>query len=320
MRHSKETKEKAIQLYNSKKTLKEISLELNVSKGTIDKWLKGKRNRVSPMPKATKEMKEEAAKLYKSGMNCPEIGKHFGGYKAGTIQEWLHGLNIELRHRGPKSKIKNEDFFDVIDTEAKAYYLGWLMADGNTSVYNGQYSIKVGMSPDDREILDGFMEAIQSTNKTLIKDNITKGKKHKCLYVSLTSRHMCESLFKLGVVPAKIGHESFPDINESMKPHFLRGFFDGDGMASCKNNRKRTGFISSTEMLLAIQDVLGIEQKILHPPHVKMENVNYFHIGKKKSKILYNYIYKDATIWLKRKREVFDEIVGNTEITGQSKD
>lgn len=74
-----------------------------------------------------------------------------------------------MRHRGIKSKIGREDFFDIIDSEEKAYFLGFIVADGNVSIYNNQYSLKIHVSMIDKEVIDKFLHYIESDNKTNIR-------------------------------------------------------------------------------------------------------------------------------------------------------
>lgn len=244
-------------------------------------------------------LKEIAIEKYTEGMFIKSIAEELG-IAYGSVQKWISEAGFS-KHKGPKSKIGKEDFFDVIDTEEKAYYLGWLMADGNVSIYNGQYSIKIHIAIKDKEIIDNFLEAIESTNKPKDKGN--------SYYVSLTSRHMVESLMRLGVVPQKTGHEYMPDIPAEMIPHFIRGFFDGDGITDIQN--RRSGFVSTYQMCEQIQKELGTTQTI-------RENgkVYYFLGGIQFSKLLFNYLYSNATTYLNRKRDRMFMISGeNAEVT-----
>ena len=60
--------------------------------------------------------------------------------------------------------IGREDYFDCIDSFDKAYYLGWIMADGNVSITNGQYSLKIHIAIKDKELIDNFFEKYSSIN------------------------------------------------------------------------------------------------------------------------------------------------------------
>ena len=246
-----------------------------------------------------KALKNEVIEKYLSGKDSKELSEEYGILQ-GTITYWLRAKGVS-RHRGPKSKIGREDFFDVIDSEEKSYWLGFLMADGNVSIYNGQYSLKIHISIKDKEIIDKFLEAVESTNKPLVKEG--KGDRTQTYYVSLTSRHMVESLMRLGVVPNKTGKECLPDLPSHLVPHFIRGFFDGDGITDVK--QFRCGFVSSKEMLESIQEEIGTNFTITEAAGAyyilssRMEFVRW----------LYHYMYDGCTLFLNRKRERMWEII-----------
>ena len=99
--------------------------------------------------------------------------------------------------------------------------------------------------------------------------------------------------------------------------HFIRGYFDGDGITCITKNKKRSGFISSLELINEIQSYIGSEQTIFRCPKSKIP-IYYFLGGIKFSRKLYEIIYKDSTIWLARKRKRLEYIClghDNTEIT-----
>ncbi|WP_426350099.1 hypothetical protein ACPWSR_02385 [Alloiococcus sp. CFN-8] len=298
----------AIELYEKGNSAQVISSILGPNEATIRKWLKdngifirdgGYYNRIY-----SQEIIDKIISLYSQGIYSTEIDIMLKLPK-GISAYLLKNNNIKLNHRGPKSMIKNETFFNKIDTEEKAYFLGWLMADGNISIINNQYSIKIHIALRDRELIDKFIEAIGSKNKTKIKDGT-----HPSYYISLTSRHMCEALINLGVMPNKTGKEKFPiAIPDNLKRHFIRGVFDGDGITNI--TRARCGFVGGRELLEDIKNYIGVSHIRLYKSKTKTPNGNnifYFLGGKKFSRMLYDYMYVDATIYLKRKRNRMDII------------
>ena len=64
-------------------------------------------------------------------------------------------------------------------------------------------------------------------------------------------------------------------------------------------------------MLLSIMDELNLYKKLNHPK-TQLENLYYFLLGKKESKILYDYMYSNATFYLKRKKDRMDIIIKTT--------
>ncbi|ARC86238.1 transposase family protein [Clostridium argentinense CDC 2741] len=306
-KYSEEIKIHAIELYNKGLPACKVAKEIGASEVTVRTWLKAKgitiRNGGEYNIKFDDNFINKVIQMYNEGFNTREIENNLN-LKRGLASHLIKRGNEVLRHRGPKSKIGNENFFDNIDNEEKAYYLGWIMADGNVSVYSGQYSLKAHIALKDREIIDKFLEAIKSTNKTKVKDG-----KNPSYYVSLTSVHMCKELMKLGVVPNKSGYEIFPEnIPKDLYRHFVRGVFDGDGITDI--SKKRSGFVGSKNMLSKIIMLMD-ETKMKIIKVKRCENIYYFLGGKRFSRKLYDYLYNDSNIWLERKKERLEIICNN---------
>jgi intein-encoded DNA endonuclease-like protein len=306
-RYSDEIKNKAIDLYRQGHSAANISSVIGANEATIRAWLRRKRIDIKSGGmyniKYDESLLNQIVELYDKGFNTPQIDELLN-IRKGTSWYLLNKNNYKLNHRGPKSKIDNEGYFDTIDTEEKSYFLGWIMADGNVSIYNSQYSLKIHVSLKDKEIVDKFLQSIKSTNKTKIKNG-----KHPSYYVSLTSVHMCKTLIGYGVCPRKSGFEKFPkDIPLNLHNHFIRGVFDGDGITDiCRN---RSGFVGSKEMLAKILEIIDRkDMKLIQ--NKKNENIYYFLGGKKFTRSLYDFLYKDSTIWLERKRDRMQLICSN---------
>ncbi|ERI94370.1 hypothetical protein HMPREF1982_01005 [Clostridiales bacterium oral taxon 876 str. F0540] len=304
-KYSDEIKQEALLFYDNGYSANKVAQLLGINEATIRTWLKSNGINIREGGfyniKYDSETINTIIKLYNNGLYTTEIEKMFK-LKRGVASYLLRKNNIKLRHKGPQSKISNEFYFDKIDCEEKAYFLGWIMSDGNISITNGQYSLKLHIALKDRELIDRFLKQINSTNKTKIKNGLTQS-----YYVSLTSVHMCKALMKFGVLPNKSGKEIFPEqIPSSLYPHFIRGVFDGDGI-TCVGRNPRSGFVGSKNMLTKIIEVLNTpERQIIQ--NKKNENIYYFLGGKAFSRKLYEFAYKDATVWLQRKKERLEQI------------
>ena len=136
----------------------------------------------------------------------------------------------------------NYNYFDTIDTEEKAYWLGFLFADGNLSVpsyttkegkiKNGRYKISLELKAEDIEHLKKFAKAIDyekeiKTVKCSGYDDTTK----RCRLM-FNNKHMWNTLNNLGCTPRKSLTLQFPNISEKLEIPFIRGYFDGDGCLS----------------------------------------------------------------------------------------
>lgn len=193
----------------------------------------------------------------------------------------------------------NQDFFKIINSEAKAYYLGLLFADG----WIRQDGL-VGLCSTDKELIIGFVNAIKS-NHPITSKIPPKG---QLLYsISFGCKKMAKDLFDHGCVPAK-SHILRPPINvpDKLMRHFIRGYFDGDG---CIRKTARFGFCGTKAMLEFISQwlVKNAEMPIatIHP-HAKIFRIEY---AGRISLLKFNLsIYKNSRIYLHRKAKmIFEE-------------
>lgn len=139
----------------------------------------------------------------------------------------------------------NHKYFDVLNFET-AYFLGILAADGNVS----QNRITLGVCEKDREIVDNFKNAIQSTHP--IKQRITRlrEKSYPQQVFRFNSPHMCKTLETYGIIPNKSLTLKFPNIPPSLISSFVRGYFDGDGSITITKHKNMFIYILGTERFL----------------------------------------------------------------------
>lgn len=129
---------------------------------------------------------------------------------------------------------EKQDYFHTIDTEEKAYFLGFIAADG--CIYKPkdgrQIIIRIGIVEKDIEILENFRQAIK-TNKP-IQHQIGLGNKQNTVALELSSDQMGEDLINLGIVPCKSYLQTWVNLsyNSKIQNAFIRGYFEGDGSIS----------------------------------------------------------------------------------------
>jgi len=204
----------------------------------------------------------------------------------------------------------SNDFFKNIDTENKAYILGFIYADGNIST--SKNNISICLKRTDRKILEKIKNSMNSnyplyetTGQYSIEYPVTE----KVLF-TVSSKELKEDLISIGCTPKKSDILSFPNIDDSLVHHFMRGYFDGDGTVFVENqhNNIRTGIISTFEFCKVFLDKLKLSKNpIIHKEKRSNKNVYYFTVAKLEDvKATYDFLYKDATIFLERKKEKFD--------------
>jgi len=210
--------------------------------------------------------------------------------------------------------VQDDSYFEKIDTERKAYYLGFLYADGCISEKSkNNKSIIMQLHPDDKYILEELLKDIKS-NRHIYVNN--KG------YVSIQigSTKMANDLINLGCIPRKSLVLKFPA--ESIVPkqlynHFIRGYMDGDGCISThmKIIKERKNplfvceikFIGTYDMLYGIKKFFKSDKSVLINKY-SPKSCQISFAGKKYREVV-DSLYENATIYLQRKRDKWDEFV-----------
>lgn len=229
----------------------------------------------------------------------------------------IRGVVIRSRSDSHRKYTINENYFDIINTEQKAYYLGLLYADGCNSPKTN--SIKISLQESDISILDRFNIEINSNRPLNFVKN--KNPKRKNFYIlNITSKRMSEQLTKLGCFTRKSLILKFPteeQVPANLIQHFIRGYFDGDGSFYFYKNKSQykklqISLTSTLDFCNYTKDtlykILTINCGIYRPKYSIKRNTTTRELrisGNKQVKIFLDWLYKDATIWLDRKYEKY---------------
>ena len=262
----------------------------------------------------TQEEENKIVKLYTDGMSTVKIGKLFNVCHK-TIAKVLDKHRIKRVGNGRRKYSVDENYFDVIDTPNKAYTLGFLYADGSNCMTKG--TVSMSLQEEDKEILESIRSDMKNEHPLEFIDYSNKndfGYTYKNQYrMLICSIHICKSLEKIGMVPNKSLILQFPEIQDNLISHFIRGYFDGDGsVCFCSTNHNCLVTITSTEdFCLSVKDILEKTLNI-HVSIVDASNKNGITkictiSGKNQVKTFLEYIYKDADMYLKRKFERYIE-------------
>jgi hypothetical protein len=204
----------------------------------------------------------------------------------------------------------DQSYFDVIDTEDKAYFLGLLFADGN--VYMKRNRVQITLANEDSYILDKFSQCINSSAKLYLDKKIYSK-------LILDSKTLCQSLIKLGCIERKSLTLKFPSeeqVPKHLLHHFIRGYFDGDGHISkdkkLVNPYYHINITSSEGFIQSLKDKL-IENGIIPAGTYKRYkdkevSAHTMMVKSKSAKVFLDYLYKDSTIFLTRKHKVYENM------------
>ena len=231
-------------------------------------------------------------KYVNENYSLKQLGREFG-CSYGTIRNLLNKHHIASR--GNKQGYpRNEFYFNKIDTPEKAYWLGFLYADGCT--HNGSSEVSIQLT--DKEHIEKFKQAIGAINHKIVEIHDTRWENAKTLYMfSIKDKQLHADLCKWGCVPNKTFLiNKIPNIPRDYVSHFLRGYFDGDGSLhylKSTNNFRISFTCGSVEFLEDIQKELGTSLSIRNE---KGTNSNYLQIsGRHQVERILNYLYKDST-------------------------
>ena len=196
-----------------------------------------------------------------------KLAREFG-CDGSTIRKVLNDNNVKIRTKYDCLP-RNKDYFAVIDSRDKAYWLGIMYSDGCvTSRPSGTYGVKLEMI--DKEHVEKFKMALGATRSKITVVSPEGFENASTVYsVTIYDKKIGEDLISLGCVPQKsLLLTTLPNINKEYMYSFIRGVFDGDGCLRYDKTRKCYGlsFVSgSIPFLTEIRDALEISRlKICH--------------------------------------------------------
>lgn len=220
------------------------------------------------------------------------------------------------------------NYFDNIDTEDKAYWLGFLSADGWTSKNEKSNAGATGIDLQYGDInhLKKFNKCINGNYKITDKwkeCNIStkdKTKKHHICSIRIFSLTMHEALVNKGFTKNKSYEFKIPDMDESLIRHFIRGYFDGDGCFTFTNKTFHVSFITASKFLS--DDIVNIlkskglnvaVESYVNSCDTTMYRPTMYRINDK-IKFL-DWIYEDCKTYLDRKYKKYLKVKKHHEAT-----
>jgi hypothetical protein len=262
-----------------------------------------------PRKYITEETKSEIREFYLSKPMTYDvlIEKYHLSYP--TIIKILRDIPKWEKYKIYNPNIK-EDYFETIDSEMKAYFIGLMIADGNVfEPYDGRScSTSITLDNEDKYILERF-------RKELGVNNIVANDGRGCSYMAIKSNKIAQDLKKYGIVPRKTLTTYLPqNIDEKLMRHLVRGILDGDGSLYIKQREHgfmhRISFCGTLRLMTELSEYLTKTLALSLKPKVytyKNRQLSEFKLQSYESvsKFLH-WVYDDATIFLKRKKEKAD--------------
>ena len=234
-------------------------------------------------------------------------------------------VNKCLRENGIKAKVHckrkfnlNDDYFEKIDSPQKAYWVGFIAADGCLYQKDNTKVIKIAIQERDRTVLEEFKKDI------LFEGNIAFFKMKKgqnILTVAPYSIKMFDDLGKIGLFPRKSLELMFPTFDQIPEKYiidYIRGYFDGDGSVGDYARKERPNskkycvqFCGTKEFLESLRNYLNSIGIIFNTKLNKRHNnnINSYSLrfsGLKKVCLFFQKIYRPDCFSLARKKIKFE--------------
>jgi hypothetical protein len=247
-------------------------------------------------------------------MGCPALKKKYGV----DFNEPFARLGLKIRNDQEKNKkfYCNSDYFETIDTQEKAYWLGFIFADGYVSKPEGKKFARFGISLQDGD--GGHLEKLRAALESDVPIHhyeVSQGYKVGSKYcrIVISDDKLANDLIKHGCVEHKSNILKPPtNLPYELRRHFIRGYMDGNGSISITNTKYGQSYAikwaGTDDILLWIMEHLISDGVITrrYPLHKRKKEqiVSSFDFGGNNlSKKFLDYIYKDATVFLDRKHE-----------------
>ena len=327
-----EQKQEIINLYQSGLGSDTIAKQFNIHPNSVLKILKKAGIDRRPIVRKKIQITDEPkiVEMYQQGLSAPEIAEHFNVAHT-LILRYLEKNGIDRRSAEECHRIYpiREDFFDVIDTQEKAYFLGFLYADGGNN--KEANFIRIDLARKDKDILEKMAALIYlETPLQHIKDQDRK-KEYKgqevvyhTSYFNINSKHICHKLEELGCAVAKSLIITFPEwlTDPKLQRHFIRGYYDGDGGVSLTDIKARsahTKMISTFSFCQSLNKIIINQTNIqFSDPYNDVEKKNVFSIrlaGNRQVVHFLNWLYKDSIIHLDRKYNLYLKLIDKNKET-----
>jgi hypothetical protein len=216
-------------------------------------------------------------------------------------------LTKYILSQGHRLTTFNENVFNNIDTEEKAYWLGFLYADG--AMNKKQSSLELSLQVTDSSHIEKFIKFLEC-DRTVKKDSF------RCRF-SASSKILYNDLNRLGCTFKKSFTIQFPQLPYVLIRHFIRGYFDGDG--SITRARKTDSSYTSISLCsgssVFIKSIISEFNKHTNS-HCKQQgykpnNAEVYVICLQNTlcKKFLNWLYEDSVIYLERKYDRYNNSI-----------
>ena len=310
-----------VNLYvNQNKQVSEIAKILKISKETVYNTLHENGYLATPGRRKEVVLKlKDAIEYYKENLKI-SVAKTAEKFiiSEDCLSRALKSVGIDPSSRKFNIYSFDETIFDSIDTEEKAYWLGFIFADGcilssplNSTTPKYVFTMCLALIDTGHLFkLENFMQVDKSKVKVYDYTDYNGNKKQQAKF-DLCNQHLWETLNSHGCTPNKSLTLKYPNcIKQDLKRHFLRGYFDGDGSFGIYGTRSLFGELNLS--CVGTKDILDnlfsdFSVNMYHHNNHSEETLTITANSEKAKQIL-DYMYQDSTVYLDRKFNKYLEV------------
>lgn len=249
--------------------------------------------------RVSSKLELEVCEKYEAGVALSVIALDCGIGLATTHRILTRQGVDRKRSTGPHTKINiDEAFFASIDTPEKAYWLGFIAADGYVKRHSGGgLVLQIKLSRKDESHLNLFKTQILSEHRItrgFSTSNIT-GRTYQWSSLRIVRKSIVTDIWRHGVTANKSADLRLPGLPEPLLVHFIRGYFDGDGCWYKHRHQLSFNIRSSSEAFaLDLQEVL-ISQCEASRTTIGLYNGAFIlgYEGNKQCRRIFDYLYKE---------------------------
>lgn len=261
----------------------------------------------------TENFRDEIFALYNQNKSAKEISTILQFKYHQPIYNFFKKYNLEHKPRIYQRKYSlNEDYFKCINTEQKAYILGFIAADGCVQ----QYTLDITLSIRDIHILEEIKKEVDSNQILKYRERpnpYDKSKMCKMVSLRLSSTKFTNPLLKMGLGRGKtytLDDKIINFVPRYLIKDFLRGYFDGDGNVLfgkkySSGTKYNINICGNKEFLLAsYQRYFPSSNKMYYDKKSKQTYV-WKLSSRSNVKRFLKWLYTNSKIHLKRKYKVY---------------
>lgn len=246
---------------------------------------------------------KKAKRLYLAGQSRNTIGEKLG-VSGTTISQNLKSEGIKMRDRSHRNRRYdiNENYFDNIDSEEKAYIVGFILADGCN--YPPTNQVKITINERDIDVLKKIRRELETNIPFYYPPNKNQ------VNLTITNEHISLTLNDLGIVQNKTHKVVFPEwLDKDLYSHFIRGYFDGDGHIGIYNRNGKIDIVGTKKFTNKLKKIFK-EDLDIHASISQVKNSFRLQIGGNiQVSNICDYLWGEANIYLDRKYQIYNQFI-----------